>query len=205
MRSARKISFSSLTESFSMLPRRLAVRHGIIAWSLLGLLSGGSASAADLLQVYREALVNDAQYAAARATVEAGREKLPQGRGRFAADDRCHGECRAERERIRREGSSGVVARFQFQRLESQPDPAPVPLAEHCAVRPVALVGCTGRGEFRASIAGSDPARRPGVFRCSLRRRKPEGGARRQALDRPAVGTGEEEFRGRHGDHHRYP
>ncbi|MDR3299683.1 MAG: TolC family outer membrane protein [Candidatus Accumulibacter sp.] len=34
---------------------------------------------ADLLQVYREALVNDAQYAAARATVEAGREKLPQG------------------------------------------------------------------------------------------------------------------------------
>ena len=34
----------------------------------------------DLLQVYRDALVNDAQYAAARATVEAGREKLPQGR-----------------------------------------------------------------------------------------------------------------------------
>ena len=33
----------------------------------------------DILQVYREALVNDAQYAAARATVEAGREKMPQG------------------------------------------------------------------------------------------------------------------------------
>ena len=35
--------------------------------------------AADLLQVYREALANDPQYQAARATVEAGREKLPQG------------------------------------------------------------------------------------------------------------------------------
>ena len=39
----------------------------------------GQARSADLLQVYREALVNDAQYAAARATAEAGREKLPQG------------------------------------------------------------------------------------------------------------------------------
>jgi outer membrane protein len=35
--------------------------------------------AADLMQVYRESLSNDAQYAIARATVEAGREKLPQG------------------------------------------------------------------------------------------------------------------------------
>lgn len=46
----------------------------------LGLASvGGRLFAADLLQVYREALGNDAQYAEARATVEAGREKLPQG------------------------------------------------------------------------------------------------------------------------------
>ncbi|MDR3221382.1 MAG: TolC family outer membrane protein [Candidatus Accumulibacter sp.] len=37
------------------------------------------AISSDLLQVYREALANDAGYAAARATVEAEREKLPQG------------------------------------------------------------------------------------------------------------------------------
>jgi outer membrane protein len=36
------------------------------------------AFAADLVQVYREALAYDAQYAAARAAAEAGREKLPQ-------------------------------------------------------------------------------------------------------------------------------
>ncbi|WP_305073400.1 TolC family outer membrane protein [Propionivibrio sp.] len=59
-----------------MFPHRLAVRLNILAGSLL---VAGSVVAADLLQVYREALVNDAQYASARATVEAGREKLPQG------------------------------------------------------------------------------------------------------------------------------
>lgn len=59
-----------------MFPHRLAVRLNILAGSLL---FAGAVAAADLLQVYREALVNDAQYAAARATVEAGREKLPQG------------------------------------------------------------------------------------------------------------------------------
>lgn len=47
---------------------------------LLGaLFSVAPAFSADIVQVYREALVNDAQYAAARATVEAGREKAPQG------------------------------------------------------------------------------------------------------------------------------
>ncbi|MFL6623571.1 MAG: TolC family outer membrane protein [Sulfurifustis sp.] len=39
-----------------------------------------NANAADLLEVYRDAAVYDAQYAAARAVRDAGREKLPQGR-----------------------------------------------------------------------------------------------------------------------------
>jgi outer membrane protein len=44
--------------------------------------AGGAlnAQAADLLQVYRDALIQDAQYAAARAARDAGIEKLPQGR-----------------------------------------------------------------------------------------------------------------------------
>ncbi len=40
----------------------------------------GAAWGADLLSVYRDAVAYDAQFAAARAAVEAGREKLPQGR-----------------------------------------------------------------------------------------------------------------------------
>src|SRR5467141_3106062 len=35
--------------------------------------------AADLLQIYRDALANDAAYASARATRDAGMESLPQG------------------------------------------------------------------------------------------------------------------------------
>jgi outer membrane protein len=40
----------------------------------------GTAQAADLLSVYRDAVTYDAQFGAARAALDAGREKLPQGR-----------------------------------------------------------------------------------------------------------------------------
>ena len=55
----------------------VSTRH--LACLLGALFSAPSAFPADLLQVYREALANDSQYQAARATAEAGREKLPQG------------------------------------------------------------------------------------------------------------------------------
>ena len=52
----------------------------VLGLILLGLaFFSAPARSADIVQIYREALANDAQYAAARATVEAGREKLPQG------------------------------------------------------------------------------------------------------------------------------
>jgi outer membrane protein len=47
---------------------------------LSAFLTSGLAQATDLLSLYRDAVAYDAQYAAARASVEAGREKLPQGR-----------------------------------------------------------------------------------------------------------------------------
>jgi outer membrane protein len=45
----------------------------------LGLVAS-AAGAADLMSVYRDAAAYDAQFTAARASLEAGREKLPQGR-----------------------------------------------------------------------------------------------------------------------------
>ncbi|WP_300322090.1 TolC family outer membrane protein [Accumulibacter sp.] len=51
---------------------------GKIALVLAALFVALPAPAADLLQVYRDALAYDAQYAAARATAAAGREKQPQ-------------------------------------------------------------------------------------------------------------------------------
>ncbi len=50
------------------------------SWLLPLVLAATSVEAADLLQVYREAVENDPAFAAARATSEAGQEKLPQGR-----------------------------------------------------------------------------------------------------------------------------
>ncbi|MGH8744472.1 MAG: TolC family protein, partial [Burkholderiales bacterium] len=47
---------------------------------LLSLLSSFPAHAADLLEIYHQALAQDAVYASARATWQAGLEKLPQGR-----------------------------------------------------------------------------------------------------------------------------
>jgi outer membrane protein len=50
---------------------------------IAGCLSAGAAElshGADLMAVYRDAIAYDAQYASARASLEAGREKLPQGR-----------------------------------------------------------------------------------------------------------------------------
>ncbi len=46
---------------------------------LIFTLSSAPVGAADLLQIYREALANDATYASARATRDAGLENLPQG------------------------------------------------------------------------------------------------------------------------------
>lgn len=51
-----------------------------IAWLLAFPLFTSPLHAADLMQVYQEARDNDPVFAAARATLEAGREKAPQGR-----------------------------------------------------------------------------------------------------------------------------
>ena len=59
-------------------PRSLSLSF-TLAGLLAGLFSASTVLAADLMQVYRDALANDAQFTTARATAEAGREKLPQG------------------------------------------------------------------------------------------------------------------------------
>ncbi|MEO8938889.1 MAG: TolC family outer membrane protein [Burkholderiaceae bacterium] len=51
----------------------------VMALVLSGLFAGGAARAADLIQTYRDAAVNDAQFASARNALLAGREQLPQG------------------------------------------------------------------------------------------------------------------------------
>ncbi|MBY4731327.1 TolC family outer membrane protein [Cupriavidus pauculus] len=59
---------------------RAARKPLVLAAALLAWLHMPAAAAADLLQVYRDAQANDAQFASARAQLLATREKLPQGR-----------------------------------------------------------------------------------------------------------------------------
>ena len=51
-----------------------------IAVLLAAAFGAGAAQAADLLSVYRDAVVYDAQFASAKSALEAGRQQLPQGR-----------------------------------------------------------------------------------------------------------------------------
>jgi outer membrane protein len=61
-----------------------AMKMKMLSLMFAGCLSAGAftgpAHGADLMAVYRDAVAYDAQFAAARATLDAGREKLPQGR-----------------------------------------------------------------------------------------------------------------------------
>lgn len=59
---------------------RMKTKRSLIAAIAAAMCYSGSAGAADLLEVYNDARVHDAAYAAARAARDAGREKLAQGR-----------------------------------------------------------------------------------------------------------------------------
>lgn len=56
------------------------MRKSLVALFIGSAFLAQQAVAADLLQVYKQALVNDAQFASARALLAAGKERLPQGR-----------------------------------------------------------------------------------------------------------------------------
>jgi outer membrane protein len=56
----------------------LSVRHSFVPLLIFASLAA-TARGADLLQIYRDALANDATYASARATRDVGLENLPQG------------------------------------------------------------------------------------------------------------------------------
>ena len=56
------------------------MRKTLIATFLTGVVMSSYVQAADLVQIYQEALANDSQFASARASMNAGQEKTVQGR-----------------------------------------------------------------------------------------------------------------------------
>jgi outer membrane protein len=79
---------------------------------LAALLSAAPGYAADLLQLYHDALSYDAQYAAARATAAAGREKEPQALAGLLPNHCGDGQHLLERHRLQgqdRQVKQGIV------------------------------------------------------------------------------------------------
>jgi outer membrane protein len=62
------------------------MQKSLIAVLLAGTFLSLDANAADLIQVYQQALANDAVYASARASEQAGRERIPQGKAGLYPD-----------------------------------------------------------------------------------------------------------------------
>jgi outer membrane protein len=57
-----------------------AMQKSLLAVLMASAFCSMNAQAADLIQVYQQALANDATYASARASLAAGKERVPQGR-----------------------------------------------------------------------------------------------------------------------------
>jgi outer membrane protein len=75
------------------------------------------ASAADLLQIYRDALANDATYASARATRDAGLESLPQGLAQVLPTVNATGFTQANNVDIKFRDVAGTGAGGESQRV----------------------------------------------------------------------------------------
>src|SRR6218665_2115770 len=63
-----------------MTPTEIAMQRPLIAVLITSAFLTLNAQAADLLQVYQQALANDATYASARSSLAAGQERITQGR-----------------------------------------------------------------------------------------------------------------------------
>ena len=158
------------------------------------------AAAIDFLQTYRLARQNDPTFASARSGLEAGLEKLPQGRALLLPVINGTANTNWNDGENRNTGNPDI----QQQRLQRYPDAAALPLAEHRPVQAVGVPGAAVRGPVRAGDAGPHRARGAGLLRGARRAGQPRLHRRQQDRDRRAARAGEAQLRGRDRDHHRH-
>ncbi len=133
-----------------------------LALSLAVALSVVPARAADLLQIYRDALANDAAYASARAARDAGLENLPQGLAQILPTVNATAFTQYNDIAIGISVSSG-----HLERIHRDAHAASLQLAEHSGVQGGRIQGGTGRSHIRPSDPGPDRAGRASLFRRS--------------------------------------
>jgi outer membrane protein len=93
--------------------------RGRIIPLLIFTFSAAPVGAADLLQIYRDALANDATYASARATRDAGLESLPQGLAQILPTVNATGFTQANNVDIKFRDIAGTGATTESQRSGS--------------------------------------------------------------------------------------
>lgn len=159
---------------------------------------------ADILQVYREALVNDAHLQ------QHVLQPKPDGKscrrfGGVVADGQCDGEYNLERERVSAQWNPPTRSKDYntnaYNVALSQPLFRWQNFVQYGQAK---LQVAQAEATFAQASQGFDPARGTGVFRRSECTGEPESRARQQAGDFPAAGAGQEEFRSRYRHHHRF-
>lgn len=106
------------------MPHRISIVLGLST----ALLLAPGVRAGDLLQTYRDALANDSQFAASRAQLDAGREKIPQGRAGLLPTIGL--SANSNWNDVEAKLACGNRLALQLQRLCAATDPAAVPLAK---------------------------------------------------------------------------
>ncbi len=167
----------------------------------------GIAHAADLLSVYRDAVTYDAQIGAARASLDAGREKLPQGRAgllpnvglgastiwnELETNLRVNGRCSSAGQY----NSNGWTVSLTQPVFRWQ---------NWVAYTQSELAVVKSEAQFRRRQQGTDRTYGAGLLRCSGSARRPGDDTDAEGFDRRTTRIGQAQFRGRYRDDHRQP
>ena len=135
-----------------------------LAWLLATPLLVSNVLAADLMQVYRDAIENDPTFSAARSTLDAGREKRPQALAGLLPSLTLSGNTVwNENEITLHNGASLGKPHFNSNGYN-------LSLSQPCFAGKTGSVMTSpssrlcSRSQFRASSPGLDPAGCPGLF-----------------------------------------
>ena len=162
------------------------------------------ASAADLLDIYHAAQSQDAVFASARASQQAGQEKLTQGRSLLLPSVNLNANSTYNDVNTQYTGAAAAIPislrspAFQQPRLRRNSGATAVPRAKLGGLHRIRIAGGANRSAVQTGRTGSDTARGANLFRCADRtgHRATDRGAENRHLR--ATGTSQTQLRSRH-------
>ena len=166
-----------------------------------------TAAAQDLFQVYREAQSYDAVYAAARHSVEAGRERRPQGLALLLPTLNLSSQATRTRNEVDSRDPLILPSFTRYPESAGYTLTFTQPLFRYQNWIQYEQSGHQVRqaeADLRPGLPGPDRARGAGLLRRAGGAGHADAGARAARGDLRAARAGEAQLRGRHRDHHRH-